>query len=262
MQPARRCIIESLESRQLFSSIAPTVVLPAAKAHSAISVEAVGTGVTLQLQAGVAFTGEVAFIPTPVSGLAPSANIDWGDGTTTSGTAEATTQGGVAGYDIIGSHTYAGPGTFSIDTTMVLRPISQPGQPTPQFIVVLNPVISTAVVAPASVGASTTEVTIQEVAGKHFTADLGSFSTAAPATHLQATIHWGDGKSSRGILIAADTPGSDQATVKVSGAHKYTRAGTFDITIYVIRPPVGASLAIQDIATLGAIADVAAKSAK
>jgi hypothetical protein len=220
----------------------------------------------LHLQAGVGFTGQVAFIPSPASGLGPSANIDWGDGTTTQATLETTTQNGVTGYEVVGSHTYVDPGTYSILTTMVLTPIAQPGQPTPQFIVAEPPVVSMAIVAAATgtspVNPAAPGVTVHEIAGERFTAELGSFTTLAPGSHLRATINWGDGKTSVGKLVPSGVVGLDEVTLEVSGAHKYIHPGTYGIAVRVLRPPLGASLAIQDIATLDAIAEVSAKPPK
>jgi hypothetical protein len=257
------CIIEPLESRRFFSAAAPSAVAAlVSPPHVAVKLAPAGTGVTLQLQAGVGFTGEVAFIPSPASGLGPSANIDWGDGTTTQATLQTVTQNGVTGYDVIGSHTYADPGTYSILTTMVLTPISQPGQPTPEFIVADPPVVSTAIVSPATgtspVNPATPGVTIHEIAGDRFTADLGSFTTVAPGRHLRATIDWGDGKTSVGKLVPSGVVGLDEVTLDVSGTHKYVHPGTYGIAVRVIRLPIGASLAIQDIATFDAIANVSA----
>jgi hypothetical protein len=256
------CCIEPLEPRRLFAVVAPIVPAPFRLAHPAIKLAANGTGLTLHLQAGVAFTGQVAFIPSPASGLGPSATIDWGDGTSNSATLQVVTQNGVKGYDVIGSHTYADPGTYSIATTMLLTPIAQPGQPTPQFIVSDPPVVSTAIVAPPAVQSTAppSGVSVHEIAGLSFSANLGSFVTIAPGKHLRATIAWGDGKTSVGKLVASGVVGLDEITFHVSGTHKYVHAGTYGIAIRVVRPPVGASLAIQVIAKFDAIAEVSAKA--
>ena len=229
----------------LFSAVVGPIVAPGApttQPHAAVKVAAVGTGVTLQLQAGVAFTGQVAFIPSSASGLGPSATIDWGDGTTTAATFQVTTQAGVTGYEVIGSHTYADPGTYDIVTTMQLTPITQPGEPTPQFIVADPPMISTAIVAPAaptgSTNPDTTGVTIHEVAGVQFTADLGSFATLAPGTRLRARINWGDGKTSLGTLISTGPVNFDEISFEVTGSHKYAHAGTYAIAIHVVKLPL------------------------
>jgi hypothetical protein len=181
---------------------------------------------------------------------------------------QVTTQNGVSGYDVIGSHAYADPGTYSIVTTMLLTPITQPGQPTPLFIVADPPVISTAIVAPAaSTGSGTSNpdtpaVTIHEVAGEKFTANLGSFTTLAPGTRLRARIKWGDGKTSVGTVVATGPVGLDELSFEVTAAHKYIHSGTYGIAIHIVNLPVGASQATIKIASFDATATVAAKPPK
>lgn len=292
-----RCTIEPLESRTLFSAAAPVAAAgvpqlleqPATTAKLASA----GTGVTLNLQADVPFTGQVAFIPLPAADLTPSALIEWGGGNTSAGTIDTTTQAGVSGYEVIGSHTYINPGTYTIVTQMDLRPTSSPAQATPMFIVAEPPVISTAIVAPAPVSTGTSGtgtsdsgnsdggtsgsgsssgsttavdatpaiVNIQEVTATQFTVELGSFTTVAPGTHLRATINWGDGKTSVGKLIASGTEG-DQVTFQVRGTHKYKNAGTYGIAINIIKLPASASSANSPIASFDSVADVVARPAK
>jgi hypothetical protein len=83
--------------------------------------------------------------------------------------------------------------------------------------------------------ASTTSLTINEQPGVNFTADLGSFTTIAPATRLKAIIHWGDGKTSKGTLKATGVVGLDEISCELDGTHTYADAGTYAITASVIR---------------------------
>ncbi len=252
-------MIESLEPRRLFSTgaliqsfettFSPQVQNPAALKAQVPPV--VHSGAKLHLVAGTAFTGQVAFYASPLLDppLVYSASIDWGDGTTSAATLQYGTQGTTGGNQIIGSHTYAKSGRFQIQTTVTSGPIAEPGQPTPNFLQLIETIISKATVATAYAN-SDGGVTIDQVAGQSFTADLGSFSTIAPATHLRAVISWGDGESSHGTLSPAGVIGLDVLQFNVSGTHTYSRAGTYPIHIAVKRSGTGTIASIISTATV------------
>ena len=84
--------------------------------------------------------------------------------------------------------------------------------------------------------ASVSEVTLHEHRDIKFTADLGKFITIAPATNLKATIDWGDGTTSKGMLKADGIVGIDQIKFEVDGTHTYQRAGAYSVQVRVVKP--------------------------
>jgi hypothetical protein len=232
-------LIELLETRALLSAAIPgSIPRLQTSLHPSVaaSVPASGTivsGVTLQLNADVAFSGSVGFVSSSsIASLQPTVSIDWGDGKTSAGTLQASSLNGISGYDIIGTHTYTLAATYSIDTTITLRPISVPGRPTPQFILLLPEVMSTAVVD-APVGNSSGGVNMTVSAGQGFTADLGQFSTIAPARGISATIHWGDGNATAGQIRSAGVSGIDVLDFIAVGHHRYVKPGVYSVRINV-----------------------------
>src|SRR5439155_11702070 len=76
-----------------------------------------GTG-TINATEGQSFNGEVAgFVDSNTSNTAAdfTATIDWGDGSTTSGTV---TGSGSGGFTVNGTHTYAEEGSFTASVTL------------------------------------------------------------------------------------------------------------------------------------------------
>src|SRR4051794_25015322 len=101
MRSGHRSLVEQLESRTLLSVANPTLIgsIPSSSSGAAIQSSTVGTGVTLNLVAGVPFTGVVAFHPSPVidpPGML-AASIDWGDGIVGPGKIQYGMQGNVSG---------------------------------------------------------------------------------------------------------------------------------------------------------------------
>lgn len=241
-------MIESLELRTLFSALPapldPTLSLPAQSAavHAVQGPPVLHSSTKLHLVAGVPFTGQLGFYASPVLDppLAYSASIDWGDGNTSAATLQYGVQGSTGGYQIIGSHTYSKAGRFKIEITFTSGPIAEPGEPIALPIRLIETIIEKAVVSPAYQN-SAGGVTIGQVAGESFTADLGSFSTIAPGTDLHATISWGDGTTSKGTLIPAGVTGLDVLQFTVSGTHIYAQPGAYPIHVTISRRGTGAS---------------------
>jgi hypothetical protein len=111
-------------------------VLVAASAMSALGSVAVAsadvtqpTGVTFQAVAGQAFTGAVAQFHSEFRDVDNfSATIDWGDGGPRSaGTIASCASCGPIAYSVNGSHTYAGPGSYTVVTLIRSTPDSTSG---------------------------------------------------------------------------------------------------------------------------------------
>ena len=263
-------LLEVLEPRTLLSAsfmglMEPIVHGDVAVGHSLAAAPTIGStkgvGKTLNLVVGTAFSGEVAFFPSPV--LDPpdtyAASIAWGDGTTSNATLQYATENGAGGYQIIGSHTYNAAGTYKTTTTVFEKMIAgTPGGPVATPIILVATIVGKAVVIP---GNSAGGVTLQETTNHPFTAPLGSFITIAPATHLTATINWGDGKTSAGTIVSTGVVGLDTIQFQVSGTHTYAVAGTYGIQIKVTKPGLSSAMARMTVATIDSTAVVTAPQA-
>ena len=161
-----RPTFEGLESRQLL-----TVSVPGVSAAE-----------------GLPFNGTIAtFAPSDVQGTAYRATISWGDGQVTAGMVVPVG----TGLSVIGSKTYAVPGTFPVVVTVAGDAVSTA---TGQGSATVNAVVP--------VG---TPTVITPVAGRTFTGPVASFTDSYPgltASAYAATIDWGDGTISLGTIQA------------------------------------------------------------
>jgi len=178
-----------------------------------------GTAEALTAVEGQAFTGKKVASFSDPGGAESSANygatIDWGDGSTTTGTIVPT--GGT--FIVTGNHTYTEesaadhPGSNPYDVTVT---ISHEAAPT-------TTVHSTAKVSDPAVIAAPVAVTAVE--GQAFTGKAVATFTdpggAEPVGDYLATIDWGDGTSSAGAI-------SGSGTFTVRGDHKYTEESAAD----------------------------------
>jgi hypothetical protein len=136
-----------------------------------------------------------------------AATINWGDGTTTVGAVSDSVSGG---FDILGSHTYRHAGSKTVTVTVN----GQGGGS-----------VSTTLTAPvANAALASTGKTGNATEGISATLTLASFTDAnsfAVAADFAATIDWGDGSTSAGLIAANGSGGFD-----VSGTHTYDHAGS------------------------------------
>jgi hypothetical protein len=175
-----------------------------------------GTPTTFSVPSGVSFTTTVAsFSDTLTSNVVSDflATINWGDATTSAGTVT----GGGGSFQVSGTHTYAGSGTFSVVVTLT---DDAPGTATAQ-------VTSTANVAS---GLAVTAVNFSASEGAPFNGTVANFSdsdtTKTPAS-FTATINWGDSTTTAGTI----TGGSGSFTL--TGQHTYADEGSFTFTVTV-----------------------------
>jgi ELWxxDGT repeat protein len=181
-----------------------------APAATALRVSAVPVTAT----EGEAFTGTVATFTDP-AGAQPvgtyNAQVDWGDGSSSTGTVASTPQGLV----IAGSHTYAEEGTYTV-TVSIAKGGGLPNQ-----------VTATMKVADAPIWAGREFLRTTE--GKAFTGTVATITDGNPlgkAGDFTATIKWGDGTTSTGT-VAQTGPGK----FAVQGVHTYAVAGTYTVTV-------------------------------
>jgi hypothetical protein len=175
------------------------------------------TPVNLSLTEGHQFTGTVAtFANTGYPGnpvVDFTATIDWGDGTTDTGTVS-----GLAGtFTVSGTHTYADEGNFTVTTTL-----SDDDAGT----------TSATAAGTASVAEGDTltglGTTISLPEGRQFNGLVATFSdssTANTAGDFTASIVWGDGTTDTGTVSGSG------GTFLVSGSHSYADEGNFTVTV-------------------------------
>jgi hypothetical protein len=238
-------IVESLETRRLLSA----AVVP----H--------GQGVMLDVNANEAFTQSlgdfVGISTTREAKFNITALVHWGDGSAASAGAVAIDSSG--NITVSGSHAYSNAGKFAVTVAIKGAVLNKSGQPTTN-VVALGMIKSSAIAAQSN---SSGGVTINEVPGVSFTTSVGTFITIAPATHLHASINWGDGSSSTGTLKSDGVIGLDEIQFEVDGTHTYAKAGTYPIVATVTRSfgPTPTATPIQLVATIDSTAIVAASSA-
>lgn len=147
--------------------------------------------------------------------------IDWGDGTTSPGVAAASGRA----CEISGSHTYAEEGSYTTSVSYS----SLNGLPG-------GPDVGSVTVADAQVAASAVDdFTVS--AGSLLNATVATWSDPAPEplSSYSATIDWGDGSSSAGVI----------GNGTVGGAHTYVNGGRFTITV-TFRDEGGSSAAAHE----------------
>ena len=149
---------------------------------------------------------------------ATAATIEWGDGTTSTGTVNSLGR-------VTGTHTYAEEGIYHGEIDWA----NSDGAPeqTPFDIKVQD--------APLTAR----PVNFTAVQGTSFSGPVATFTDANPgatASDFSATIAWGDGTSSSGTVTAGNTGG-----FVVSGTHTYASTGTFKTTVSIM--DVGGSTA-------------------
>ncbi len=187
------------------------------------------------------FSGKVAtFAAADLQGTATDFKpaINWGDGTTATGTASNST-GGTAEivpepdglhYDVVAlSKTYTQFGTFPVTVTVAGTN---------------NSVVSasgSATVADATLTPQGT--TFVATAGQFFSGVVGGFqdnNTASTNTDFTITINWGDGQTSLGAAALAPASGQMGAQrYNVTGSHVYGATGTDTVTLTIIRSSSG-----------------------
>lgn len=172
-----------------------------------------GNGNDLSLVEGSAFNGQTATFTdsdTTESGFA--ASIDWGDGTSSTGTVS----GGSGSFAVSGSHTYADEGSYFVKTTL-----------TKSGTTVAN-ANATATVSDAPLTATGKTLYASSTSFNGAVASFTDGNAAAPASDFTASISWGDGTAASSGTVASNGSGFD-----VSGSHTYASAGTYTITVSI-----------------------------
>jgi hypothetical protein len=155
--------------------------------------------------------------------------INWGDGQSTAGTVT----GGPLVYTVTGSHTYAAAGSFTTSVTVAvangptstgagLATITSPSAYTPT---------SRAIVTPVSQLFSGTVATFTDS------------NTTDAASNFTASIAWGDGGTTPGIVTGSN------GSFAVQGSYTYQTAGTEMVTV-TVWDQLGNTFPVMDTATV------------
>lgn len=171
------------------------------------------TGQPVSATEGQSFEGTVA----TVSGDPDSApsdyavSIDWGDGSTSSGSIDAS-------GNVTATHTYGEEGTYT--ATTAVTDIDSPSNTASDR--------STATIADAPLSVS--GKTMNSLPS--FSGPVASFTDANPtasASDFTATVNWGDGTSSDGTVTANTGGGFD-----VSGSHAYAQSDLYTVRVEIV----------------------------
>jgi uncharacterized repeat protein (TIGR01451 family) len=169
------------------------------------------------LTEGALFTGMVAtFTDDDPAGTATdyTADIEWGDGTTSTGTVSAI----AGGFQVTGSHTYAEEGQYAVSVVIADHPSTAV---TTQQVTVQDAPLD-------SIGAGL----LSGVEGATFDGQVASFVDADPdgmVSDYTATIDWGDlGAPTLGTIVP-----SPLGVFHVSGSHTYAEEGLYFVVVTI-----------------------------
>jgi len=180
------------------------------------------TGVSVPGSEGASITGAPVATFGNRLGLGSLANyaaiIAWGDGTAPGAGTVAST---VFGPTVLGNHTYAEEGTYSVSVT-----IRNTAAITPAVTVLTTATIADPAVV-VTAGSNVTGVANAPI-GQQTLATFTDPGGAENVSDYAATIHWGDGISSTGTITAGAAN-----TFNIQGNHTYAAIGTFTITVTV-----------------------------
>jgi PKD repeat protein len=202
--------------RAVLATLAASLILMAG-AGSAQATVITATPVDFTVAEQSAFNGAVATFADDNPAAMPSdftATIDWGDG---SPTTQGTIVGSCAEFVVLGQHTYADEGSFTVTVTISDVP---PGTGTATAT-------DTATVTEAD-ALSGSPITFSVPPGVSFTTTVATFSdslTSAVPADFTATIDWGDATTSAGTVSGGS------GSFSVSGTHTYAAAGTYPVTV-------------------------------
>ena len=142
-----------------------------------------------------------------------TATIDWGDGTTSTGTVA----GGGGSFTVTGNHQYAEEGSYTVSVNVIDDGGSSASAS------------GTAKVADAALTAA---CSMSAFSGQSFSGSVATFSDANPnasGADFSATINWGDASNS----VGAVSGGPGTGPYGVSGSHTYSSTGPFTVTVTI-----------------------------
>jgi uncharacterized protein (TIGR03118 family) len=172
------------------------------------------TGTPVNIPEGVTFSGAVAtFTDSDGNTLASaySASIRWGDGTTTTGTVSAV----AGGFQVTGSHAYGDEANDQI-VVVITDSDGAKATTTASATVTEDDVLSGQLVLSGLVEGSLNTVTV---------ATINDTDSSNVASDFTATINWGDGTTSAGVVSGSGS------TFTVTGSHAYGDEGSYPVSL-------------------------------
>ena len=161
-------------------------------------------------------TFDVATFYDPDTNREPSdytATIQWGDGQSSSGTVD-----GMAGENTVsGDHVYLHPGNYTVQVS-VTDPAGTTVSSTATAAVAIAPLTATGNFLDGALAGSSATLTV---------ATFTDGNTYDAAANYTATISWGDGATSAGVVSGAD------GEFTVGGTHNYQHDGTYTVGVTV-----------------------------
>jgi hypothetical protein len=118
-------------------------------------------------------------------------------------------------YSVTGSHTYTEEGTFAITVTMSASGASN------------TTANSSATVSDAALGATTPSAVIGKKGNVTLTTVFSDADPGGTASDYTATITWGDGSTSTGIISASGS------SFTATGGHTYAKHTTYTVTVTI-----------------------------
>jgi hypothetical protein len=233
-------------------TITVTVVDPAPGTANAVAIGTANIGVSAAVTLATA-TERVALAPSTVVATVTDANltdtaagftaqIDWGDGTTSAGTVV----GSNGSFSIEGGHTYADEGIFTVSTSLTRISDSTVVVSTSDVAVLEHDVL---VAQGQAISGDTTLTNVQ-------VATFTDTDTVAVTGDFIAAIDWGDGTTSTGTITGSN------GSFAVSGTHAYAAAGHDTITVAVTDTAPGTAAATAtSTATVGLLGQASLASA-
>src|SRR5262249_14232297 len=213
----RRHLVRVVAMRYAVATVLVVLALVLAAGANSAATDFNVDGAQISTVEGIRFQGIVATFTDPLTGQNTyKATLDWGDGTTDGGTVtySGEKKSNHLVYNVTGSHTWAKAGTYTV-TVKVEGPGGQ-GTSKPTATVTAAP-ISVTVAFPPVVEGGTVNVAI---------ATRTSQNPGATASSLNATISWGDGATSGGVIAQTSA-----TTFSVSGTHTFVEEGQVTVTV-------------------------------
>src|SRR6185437_15960747 len=198
------------------ASTAPSGTVTVAE-HDALTAHATSFAATTH----VAFSGAVATF-TDTDTITPAgdfiASIDWGDGTSSTGTVS----GGSGTFTVSGGHTFTAAASDSVKVTLT---DDAPGTATATATTIAT--VSRGVLASTMVLTAATEGTA--LAASTTIATFTDTDPVDPASDFTATINWGDGTSTAGTVSGSG------GVFTVTGGHTYADEGSDAASVVITR---------------------------
>lgn len=157
-----------------------------------------------------------------------TATIDWGDGSSVTGTIAA---GASGGFDVSGTHAYAEDGTYTV--TVKIADAGGATATATSSVTVSEPALTgtaASIAGTERVALSSEPTGGPPVVDEAVVATFTHGPNLEPTADFTATIDWGDGTSSAGTIAAALPAGTGY---QVLGAHTYLDEGAFAITVTI-----------------------------